>query len=153
MTITFTLDHVSSSTEDVSVEVAEKSTMVLQSTFTDPKTSDLVSTYVLSTGDNSYPATVTYRISLQKRNTGPIRRLVCTFDTWATATDDVANTVVKKPISATASFNIPADMTVETADFDDLIGNLFSYLYDHVDTKVRDTVWLGKLLFGIPQVK
>lgn len=153
MTISYALDHVATSVEDVSVEVAEKADMVLQSTSTDPKTGDVTSVYVISTGDNSYPATVTYRVAVQKRPTGLIRRISMTFDTWASRTDSVSGEVTRKPISGTVSINAPADMTIETADADDFIGNLMSYLYLSVTTKVRDTTWLGKLLFGIPQVK
>lgn len=153
MTITYSLDHVATSVEDVSVEVAEKTGMVLQGTSTDPKTGEISSTYVLSTGDNSYPATITYRAGLQKRSTGTVRRMSMTFDTWAVKSDSVSGIDERKPVSISSVIVAPADMTIETADVDDLIGNAFSFLYDHVDTKVRDTVWLGKLLFGIPQVK
>lgn len=153
MAITYSLDHVATTVEDVSVEVADKTNMVLQSTSTDPKTGEIVSTYVLSTGDNSYPAYVTYRIALQKRATGMIRRMSMTFDTWAVMSDSVSGLDTRKPFSGTVSINAPADMTIETADGDDFIGNLFSFLYASVTTKVRDTAWLGKLLFGIPQVK
>lgn len=153
MALTYSLDHISTTVEDVSVEVAAKSEMVLQSTSTDPKTGEVVSIYVLSSGDNSFPATVTYRNAVQKRSTGTIRRMSMTFDTWATCSDSVSGTDTKKPFSGTVSINAPADMTIETADADDFIGNLFSFLYLSVTTKVRDTTWLGKLLFGIPQVK
>lgn len=153
MTITYSLDHVATSVEDVSVEVAAKSEMTLQSTSTDPKTGEVVSVYVLASGDNSFPATLTYRNSLQNRNTGAIRRISMTFSTWATAADSVSGVDTKKPFSGTVSFNIPADMTVEIADMDDFIGNLFSFLYLSVTTKVRDTTWLQKLLYGVPQVK
>lgn len=153
MAITYSLDHVLTAVEDVSVEVADKANMVLQSTSTDPKTGDVVSKYVISNGDNSFPAYVTYRNAVQKRTAGVIRRVSMTFDTWATMSDSVTGLDTKKPFSGTVSFNMPADMTVETADLDDFIGNLFSFLYLSVTTKVRDTTWLGKLLFGIPQVK
>lgn len=153
MTITYSIDHISTSVEDVSVEVADKANMVLQSTTTDPKTGDVVSTYVLSTGDNSYPATVTYRNSVQKRTTGPIRRISITFDTWAVKSDSVTGEVVRKPFSGTISINAPADLTIETADADNFLGNLYGFTYLSVTSKVRDTTWLGKLLFGIPQVK
>lgn len=153
MTITYSIDHVSTSVEDVSVEVAAKSELTLQSTDVDPKTGEVVSTYVLASGDNSYPANVTFRSSIQNRASGAIRRMSMTFSTWATASDSVAATDTKKPITASVSFNVPADMTIEVADLDDLAGNLFSFLYLSVTTKVRDTTWLQKLLYGIPQVK
>jgi hypothetical protein len=153
MSITYSIDHLVTSVEDVSVEVAAKSEMTLQGTGPDPKTGDQVSTYVLASGDNSFPATVAYRVGYQSRSTGAIRRVSMTFSTWATTSDSVAGTDVKRPLVATVSFNIPADMTIEVADMDDLIGNLFSLLYLSVTTKVRDTTWLQKLLYGVPQVK
>lgn len=153
MTITYSIDHISTSVEDVSVEVAAKSEMTLQGTITDPKTGDVTSTYILASGDNSYPATVAYRSSVQTRAGNAIRRMSMTFSTWATMSDSVSGLDTKRPVVASISFNIPADMTVEVADMDDLAGNLFSLLYLSVTTKVRDTGWLQKLLYGIPQVK
>lgn len=153
MTITYAIDHALTSVEDVSVEVCDKANMVLQYTSTDPKTSEVTSSYVISNGDNSYPATVVYRSSIQNRSTGPIRRFSMTFNTWAARADSVSGIETRKPITGTISVNMPADMTIETADMDDFVGNLFSFLYLSVTTKVRDTTWLGKLLFGIPQVK
>jgi hypothetical protein len=153
MSLSYSIDHLSTSIEDVSIEVAAKSEMTLQGTGPDPKTGDQVSTYVLASGDNSFPATVVYRAGVQTRAGSPIRRISMTFGTWATKADSVTGVDVKLPLVATVSFNIPADMTVEVADMDDLIGNLFSFLYLSVTTKVRDTTWLQKLLYGVPQVK
>jgi hypothetical protein len=76
-----------------------------------------------------------------------------TFSTWAVASNSVSGIDTRKPFSGTVSFLIPADMTIEVADMDDFIGNLFSFLYLSVTTKVRDTTWLQKLLYGVPQVK
>lgn len=153
MAITYSLDHVSTTTESVNVEVADKVNMTLQSTDTDPKTGECVSTYVLAAGDNAYKAFVTYRSSLQKRASGLLRRLSLTFDTWAVASDDVSGTDTRKPISGTVSFLVPSDMTIEVADADALMGNLMSFLYLSVTAGDRDTTWLAKLLFGVPQVK
>lgn len=152
MTITYSLDHVNSSTESVNVEVAAKSELTLQSTDVDPKTGEVVSTYILASGDNAYPAYVTFRSGIQNRNSGSVRRISMTFSTWAVATDDVAQTVTRKPISATAAFNVPADMTIEVGDFDDFIGNAFSFLYASVGTGARNTGYITKLLYGAPQV-
>jgi hypothetical protein len=134
------------------VEVAAKSEMVLQSTVSDPKTGAVVSTYVLASGDNSRPATVVYRSELQKRASGNIRRVSMTFTTWAVKADEDDVIVDWKEISGTYSFNIPADMTIEVADMDEFIGNCFSFLYASVTSGDRNTSWLAKMLFGIPQV-
>jgi len=153
MTMSYSIDHALTSVEDVSVEVADKANMVLQSTDTDQKTGEIVSTYVISNGESNFPATVVYRVVDQNRSSGAIRRVSMTFNTWATKSDSVSGIDTKKAISGTISLNVPTDITVELSDVDDLIGNLFSFLYLSVTTKVRDTTWLGKLLFGIPQVK
>lgn len=153
MSITYSLDHVATSVEDVSVEVAAKSEMTLVGTDTDPKTGEIASTYVLASGDDAYKATVTYRSVLQKRAGDTVRRLSMTFSTWARASNSVSGIDTLKPFVGTVSFVIPADMTIEIADMDDFIGNVFSFLYLSVTTKVRDTTWLQKLLYGIPAVK
>jgi len=153
MTISYSIDHLSTSVEDVSIEIAAKSEMTLQSTTTDPKTGEIASTYVLASGDNAYPSSVVFRSSIQNRTNGAIRRMSMTFSTWATKSDDVTNVVVKRPVVATFSVNVPSDITVEVADLDDLIGNAFSFLYLSVTSKVRNTTWLQDLLYGIPQVK
>lgn len=152
MSLTYSLDHVVSSTESVLVEVAAKSEMVLQSTVTDPKTSAVTSTYVLASGDNSYPATVVYRTELQKRGGDLVRRASVTFNTWAVRADDIAETETRKPVSGTFAFVLPSDMNIELADLDDFIGNVFSFLYASQSSGARNTGFLAKILFGIPQV-
>lgn len=153
MTLTYSIDHALTTTESVNVEVADKANMVLQSNSTDPKTGEVAATYVISNGDNSFPATVVYRSGTQVRGSGQIRRMSVTFNTWGVKSDSVSGTDTRKPIAATISLNVPADITIETADADDLVGNLFSFLYLSVTGGARDTTWLAKLLFGIPQVK
>lgn len=153
MTITYSIDHVSTSVEDVSVETAAKSEMTLQSTTTDQKTGNVTSTYVLASGDDAYKAFVTYTSSIQNRASGAIRRLSMLFSTWATASNSISGIDTKKPISVQISIQLPSDMTIELADLDKLLGNAYSFTYEDVTTKVRDTVWLQKLLYGVPQVK
>jgi hypothetical protein len=152
MTKTYSLDHVVTSTESVKVEVAAKSEMVLQSTATDQKTGAIASTYVLASGDIAFPATVVYRTELQKRGGELVRRASVTFNTWAVRADDVAETEVRKPISGTFAFVLPSDMNIELADLDDFIGNVFSFLYASQSSGARNTGYLAKILFGIPQV-
>jgi len=151
MTHTYSLDHVASATESVNVETAAKSEMTLRSTDVDPKTGDVVSTYVLASGDSRYEATVTYKVQEQNKVGAPTRRCVVTLNTWATD-DDGAGLVVKKPITGSISFIVPTDLTIELADMDDFIGNLFSFLYASVSTGTRNTTYLQKLLYGVPQV-
>jgi hypothetical protein len=153
MSLTYSIDHLSTSVEDVSVEVATKSIMTLQSTSTDPKTGEVTSVYVLASGDNAYPATVTYRSALQTRGGKPVRRLSMTLSTWATKSDSVSGLDTKEELTSTYVMIVPANMTIEVADADDLIGNTFSFLYLSVTAKVRDTTWLQNLIYGIPQVK
>jgi hypothetical protein len=152
MTISYSLDHTPSSTESVLVEVAPKSEMTLRATDADPKTGAVTATYVLASGDAAYEATVVYRIESQTRSDGPKRRVSMTFSTWATVSDSVAGTDKKSPISGTISLLIPADLTTELADMDDFIGTLFSFLYASQSSGARNTGYLQKLLYGVPQV-
>jgi hypothetical protein len=151
MSITYSIDHVATSVEDVSVEVAAKSEMTSSSTVTDPKTGRTTTVYTLASGDNAFPATVSYSSVLQQRASGPVREVSMLFSTWAVADNSVSGVATRKPLSGKITFVIPADYTVELADMDDFIGNLFSFLYASVSTKVRDTAWLKNLLFGIPK--
>lgn len=152
MTITYSIDHLSTSVEDVSVEVAPKSEMTFQGIVTDSKTGEVKASYVLASGDNAYPATVTYKSSIQSRASGQVRRMEIQFSTWATLSDSVSGLDTKKPVLASCVFTVPADMTIEVSDLDDLLGNLFSFAYLSVTTKVRNTTWLQKLLYGATQV-
>lgn len=151
MPITYSIDHVNASTEAVNIEIGAKSEMTRVSTDVDQKTGDVLSTYILSSGDNAYPATVTYRAQAQGSAANPTRRVVMTFSTWARS-DDGLGAVVVKPLSGSISFIVPANITVELADLDDFIGNLFSFLYPSVTTGARSTAWLQKFLFGVPEV-
>lgn len=153
MALSYSLDHVPSSTESVLVEVAAKTEMTLQSNTTDQKTGEQTCVYVLASGDMNFPATVTYRSAIQNRSDGKKRRVSMTFSTWATTTDSVAGTDSKKEISSTISLLLPADATIELADVDDLIGVTFSWMYLSQSSGARDTTWLQKLLYGVPQVK
>jgi len=152
MTITYSIDHLVTSVEDVSVEVAAKSEMTLQSSDIDPKTGETVSIYVLASGDNAYPSTVTYRSGVQNRSGNQVRRISITFNSWAVVADSVSGVDTRKPISGTVSFVVPADSTTEVADMDDMLGNLFSFCYASVTTKVRSAAYLQKLLYGVTQV-
>jgi len=152
MTITYSIDHLETTTESVDVEVSAKSEMVLQSTSTDPKTGAITSTYVLASGDNSYPSTVTFRNEIQSRNGGAVKRVSITFSTWAVSSNSVSGIDTRKPVSGTISFNLPGDMTIEVSDFDVLLGNLFSFAYSAVTSGARDTGWIADLLYGVPQV-
>jgi hypothetical protein len=80
-----------------------------------------------------------------------VRRISIQFDTWA-VDDDGAELVVRKPIMAEFVAVVPADLTIELADFNILVGNLVSFTYPSVAAGVRSTAYLQKLLFGLPQV-
>jgi hypothetical protein len=153
MTITYSLDHVETTTESVDVEVAAKDELVLVSTDADPKTGEITSTYVLASGDDAFPSTVAFRSGLQNRQGNQVRRLSVTFSTWAVRSDSVTGLDTRRPIQGTISFLVPSGMTIEIADFDQLLGNLFSFMYASVTTGTRDTDWLQRLLYGAPQVQ
>jgi hypothetical protein len=126
--------------------------MTLVSSDVDPKTGDVISTYVLASGDSLYPATVSYRISNQSRGGAPIRRVLMTFSTWAVDANSTDGIDTRKPIVGSIAMNLPADITLELADMDDFIGNLFSFLYASQSSGARSTAYLQKLLYGVPQV-
>lgn len=151
MPITYTIDHISSSTESVLVETAPKSEMVSQGTVVDPKTGAKTTSYSLASGDSAYPGVVEYRVEAQNRGGFPILRVSMTFKTWATS-DDGLGTVVKRPLVSTFAVNLPADLTIELADFDDLIGNVFSFLYASQSAGARNTGYIQRLLYGSPTV-
>jgi len=152
MSMTYTIDHVVASVEDVSVEVAAKSEMSFAGIETDPKTGQRTATYNLASGDNAYPASVVFRTAVQKAATGMIRRFGWSFNTWAVVTDSVSGIATRKPLQVNVSIVAPADYTVEVADLDAALGNAYSFSYPSVTTKVRSTSWLAKLLFGVAQV-
>jgi hypothetical protein len=153
MTVTNDIDHIVATLEDVSIETADKSAMTLHRTENDEKTGENSSVYILPSGDITYPATVTYRSSLNKRGGAPTRRISVTLSTWARSTDSVTGEVIVKPMSGTISMNIPTEIQVDLADVMQFLGNLFSFCYLSVTTKVRSTTWLALLLFGGTQVK
>jgi hypothetical protein len=152
MSISYSIDHAVASVEDVSVEVAAKSEMVLAGSGVDPKTNERFAQYRLASGDNAFPAIVEFRVGDQNRSYGAVRHIVVRFSTWAVESNSVSGIDTRKPITGIVTIDTPADYTIEVADLDDFIGNLFSYLYLSVTTKVRDTTWLRNLLFGAPTV-
>lgn len=152
MSLSYTIDHVVTTTEAVNIEVAAKSELTLISTDVDAKSGDVVSTYILASGDAQFPAYVSYRISAQSRGGSPVRRIQVSFNTWASETDSVTGIIVRKPVSGSIALTVPADLTLELADVMQLAGNLFSFLYPSVSSSVRSTAYLSKLLYGAPQV-
>lgn len=152
MTITYDIDHLPGSTESVTVGVAPKSSMALISSDIDQKTGEVTAKYVINTGDPSYPAIATFRTALQRRADGVFRRISVTFETWASVTNSTTEEVVRKKISGTISALVPADVTIEVADLDNFLAEVYSFTYASVSSGTRSTTYLGKLLFGSPQV-
>jgi hypothetical protein len=152
MTLTYSLDHVLTSVEDVSIEVADKAALSHQKTSVDPKTGEQSTVYVIANGDTLFKSYVTFRYGLQNRGGQQVRRIAMQFDTWATKSDSVSGLDTKQPIQGMFQMLLPGDMLIEIADLDDFIGNCFSYLYASVTTKVRSTAWLSDLSFGITEV-
>lgn len=153
MTITYSVEHVGASVEDVSIEVAPKSELCHMSHVVDPKTGGNSTKYVLTSGDSGFPSTVTFRSSVMSPNGRVAKRNISmTFQTWALKSDSVSGVETREEITSTVSMVIPAGLTVDVADLDDMLGTMFSFLYPSVTTKVRDTNWLGKLLYGVTEV-
>jgi hypothetical protein len=152
MAHTYTIDRMETTTESVSIEVAAKANFVLISTDRSPDGRLVVSRYSLSSGDPTFPSYVTYRIELQMSKGGvPTKRLSISIDTWA-ADDDGAGVVTRLPANFTISAQLPAEMTIELADLDVALGNLYSFTYASVAAGVRNTTYLNRLLFGATQV-
>jgi hypothetical protein len=152
MSLTYTIDHAVATVEDVSVEVADKASLALQSTIEDTA-GGVVSTYVINAGDPTYPATVVYRSALVlPKGKPPYRRASVTLNSWARVADSVTGLDKLSPIQATISINIPQEFPVELADLNVFLGNLYSFTYPSVSTKLRATTTLSKLMFGISQL-
>lgn len=153
MTVTTVISSVSSlSTESVTVEVADKTNLVLVSSDIDPKTGRATAIYALSGSDAGYPITLT----VNSDPSGPnVKSRYCsiTLRTWVKQSSDVTDITTRWPIQASMSFVVAGDAPLVIADFVKLAGAAFSYSYLSVAAGVRETTWLSKLLAGSPQVK
>jgi len=152
MSLTYSIDHVGVTTESVLVDVAPKSELTYVKTVTDIKTGEVSTWYVLSSGDDAYPANVIFRSSTQLRSGAQRRIISVSLNTWAVKADSVAAIDTREQCFATIAFNMPASMTIELADFQQFAGTVFSFLYPSVASGVRSTAYLAKLLFGASQV-
>lgn len=155
MSKSYVLEHCASATESVLVETAAKSEMTR--TFqgvdpTDPTGQTQMTEYTLNSGDSAYPATVTYRNVTRAKGGDAVRRFSLTFQTWATETESVTGEVRRKPVSAQINFSLPVSFSVELADLDDMLGNLFSFMYASQSSGARATGYLSVLQFGGTQV-
>jgi len=153
MSLSYAIEHASSNTtESLTISVAEKSTMTLQSTQVDPKTGRTTATYLISSGDVNHPAYVIY-VADPVLNAAKTRYASVTFKTWATQTDSVTGAVLWYPVQSTVSFVIANGAPVQLADFSKFINCAMSYTYASVTSGAKDTAWLQSLLFGNPAVK
>lgn len=152
MSLAYTIDHAVATVEDVSVQVADKASLALQST-SDDGAGGVSSVYVINSGDPTYPATVAYRSTLVAPKGKPsYRRISVTLNSWARRSDSVTGIDALAPIQSTISVNVPQDFSVEVADLNEFMGNLYSFTYPSVTSKLRATTTLSKLLFGISQL-
>jgi hypothetical protein len=153
MTITTEITAVTgASTESVTVEVANKTSLVLISSDIDPKTGRATAIYSLSGNDPGFPITLTVNSDPQ----GPgVKNRYCsiTFRTWVTQYSDVTDVTNSWPVQASMSFVIAGDAPLSVAMLEELLGVAYSYSYLSVAAGVRDTTWVSKLLSGSPQLK
>lgn len=153
MTVTTEISSVSGlSTESVTVQVANKTDLVLVSSDLDPKTNRATAIYSLSGADPGYPITLT----VNSDPPGPgakSRYCSITLRTWIEQSSDVTDITTRWPIQASMSFVVPGDAPLVIADLVKLMGAAFSYTYLSVTSGTRETTWLAKLLAGSPQVK
>lgn len=153
MTITTTIPSVSDlATESVTVQVADKTNLVLISSDIDPKTGRASAIYSLSGADSGYPITLTVNVD----PLGPgVKKRYCSFsfDGWIKQSSDVTDVTTRWPIKSSISFVVPGDAPLLLADLVKLLGATFSYTYLSVSSGTRETTWLAKILAGSPQVK
>lgn len=153
MTVTTSISSVSSlSTESVTVQVADKTDLVLISSDIDPKTGRATAIYTLSGADAGYPITLTV-------NADPIgagmksRYCSITLRTWIVQSSDVTDITNRWPVQGSMSFVVAGDAPLVLADLVKLFGATFSYTYLSVSAGTRETTWAAKLLAGSPQIK
>lgn len=151
MTITYSLEHVSGTTESTLVQPPVRSEMTLVSTYTD-KDGGAVAKYVLASGDNAFPAFVTFMTSLQNKNGVRVRRIEVKLESWALKENSVDSSQVRAPIQGSIVLILPALMTIEVGDLAEFVGNLFGYTYPSISSGARSTSWLQTLLYGSPKV-
>lgn len=153
MTVTTVISEVTgNSTESVTVEVADKSSLVLVSSDIDPKTGRATAIYSLSGSDPGRPITLT----VNSDPLGPdVKSRYCsiTFRTWVKQSSDVTDVTTYWPIQASMSLVVAGDAPLVLSDLNSLMATVFSYSYLSVTAGTRDTTWLAKLLAGSPQIK
>lgn len=153
MTVTTAISNVSGlSTESVTVQVADKTDLVLISSDIDQKTGRATAIYTVSGADPGYPQTLTVNAD----PLGPgVKSRYCsiTFRTWIKQSSDVTDITTQWPIQASMSFVVAGDAPLVLADLVKLFGTAFSYTYLSVSSGTRETTWAAKLLAGSPQVK
>jgi hypothetical protein len=153
MTVTTAISFVSDlSTESVTIQVANKTDLVLVSSDIDPKTNRATAIYSLSGADAGYPVTLT----VNSDPVGPgVKSRYCsiTLRTWVKQSSDVTDVTTRWPIQASMSFVVAGDAPLALADLVKLFGAAFSYTYLSVTAGTRETTWAAKLLAGSPQLK
>lgn len=153
MTVTTVISSVSAnSTESVTVEVADKTNLVLVSSDLNEKTGRATAVYALSGADAGYPITLT----VNSDPMGPgVKSRYCsiTFRTWVKQSSDVTDITTRWPIQVSTSIVVAGDAPLVLADLVKLLGVGFSYSYLSVTSGARETTWAAKLLAGSPQLK
>lgn len=153
MTVTTVISEVTgNSTESVTLEVADKTNLVLVSSDIDPKTGRATAIYSISGADPGRPVTLT----VNSDPLGPtVKSRYCsiTLRTWVKQSSDVTDVTTYWPIQAGMSFVVTGDAPLVLSDLVSLLGTAFSYTYLSVSAGVRETTWAAKLLAGSPQIK
>lgn len=148
MTITYSIDRVSTTTADVAVPQLTQAGFSLVSTSRDVNSGVNESWYSIPTGDPLYPTTIVVRHAKNPKDKAGVRRLTLAINTWAREVDSVSGAETVNPISAAMTLQVPS-ATVEAADIAALIGNLYGLSFNSLTTKVPDTAVISGLLFGI----
>lgn len=153
MTITTEISKVTDlSTESVTVNVADKTDMILVASDFNQNTNKSTAIYTLSGADPGYPIAIS--VNCDAPNQGSKNRYGSfSLKTWVKQSSDVTDITTRWPISAGMWYSVAGDAPLALADLDELFAAMYSYTYLSVAAGVRNTTWLAKLLAGSPQVK
>lgn len=106
--------------------------------------------YTYNTSDPAHPVTVTVEASTSAK--ARTINWSLTLRAYATATESITGAITYRPVEAAIAVILPADMTVEVADFRKMIDALYGSSFKVLTVKVPDTVVISDMLFAAAEV-
>jgi hypothetical protein len=157
MSTTKTIHNVVATEVATTVPTFPRTNLVLVDSFESPSKLDRESTYQLATGDENYPLTVRVGIYLKPDANNGIgaKNISVAIHTVADEVDDTTEEVLwKLPVKATLAISLPGvSGLVDTADFIDLVSNLYTMFFSGVDGNTDpNTNIADKMKFNIPHI-